>query len=194
MRRDRLSVTRATDGWWRTLGRLLRPRFRCRPAPGQAIVELALAFPLFVLVLFGIISGSWLFFQQQSVVNAARSAARDAAILNPLFVNGASGGCEPTAAQASPAQTIEAAAQSGSALVSINSSQICGSSGGGTTMSSSTSNPSRATVTVTASPTLDSPNTVTVTVTYVAHPLSPIWPTAAVTLTGTSTVNAQSGP
>lgn len=47
---------------------------------GQALVELALVFPLFALVLFGIISlGLWVFYQQQ-LSNAAREAARYAAI------------------------------------------------------------------------------------------------------------------
>jgi hypothetical protein len=47
---------------------------------GQALAELALVFPIFALVLFGIISlGLWVFYQQQ-LSNAAREAARYAAI------------------------------------------------------------------------------------------------------------------
>lgn len=47
---------------------------------GQAMVELALTFPLFVMVLFGIITlGIGVFYQQQ-VTNAAREAARFASI------------------------------------------------------------------------------------------------------------------
>jgi hypothetical protein len=47
---------------------------------GQALAEFALVFPIFVLVLFGIISlGLWVFYQQQ-LSNAAREAARYAAI------------------------------------------------------------------------------------------------------------------
>jgi hypothetical protein len=55
------------------------PHRRSDPA-GQTMVELALVLPLFVMVFFGIIVlGLGLFFQQQ-VTNAAREAARYAAI------------------------------------------------------------------------------------------------------------------
>lgn len=58
-------------------GRRLRHRHATR---GQAMVELALIFPLFIMVLFGIIIlGIGVFYQQQ-VTNAAREAARFASI------------------------------------------------------------------------------------------------------------------
>ncbi len=51
-----------------------------RPSRGQAMVELALVFPLFAMVLFGIIVlGIGVFYQQQ-ITNAAREASRYAAI------------------------------------------------------------------------------------------------------------------
>ncbi len=51
-----------------------------RTPRGQTLVELALVFPLFVMVLFGIVTlGIGVFYQQQ-VTNAAREAARFAAI------------------------------------------------------------------------------------------------------------------
>jgi hypothetical protein len=51
-----------------------------RGSRGQAIVELALVFPLFVMVFFGIIVlGIGVFYQQQ-ITNAAREAARFASI------------------------------------------------------------------------------------------------------------------
>ena len=54
-----------------------RIRSQCR---GQALVELALVLPLFVMVLFGIIIlGIGVFYQQQ-VTNAAREAARYASV------------------------------------------------------------------------------------------------------------------
>lgn len=53
---------------------------RNREWRGQALVEFALVFPILALVLFGIISvGLWVFYQQQ-LSNAAREAARYAAI------------------------------------------------------------------------------------------------------------------
>ena len=57
----------------------MRGRHR-RQQRGQALVELALIFPLFVMVLIGIITlGIGVFYQQQ-VANAAREAARYASI------------------------------------------------------------------------------------------------------------------
>jgi hypothetical protein len=51
-----------------------------RPVRGQALVEFSLVFPFFAMALFGIISlGLWVFYQQQ-LSNAAREAARYAAI------------------------------------------------------------------------------------------------------------------
>jgi hypothetical protein len=60
---------------------MLRLRRRTgRGSRGQAIVELALVFPLFVMVFFGIIVlGIGVFYQQQ-ITNAAREAARFASI------------------------------------------------------------------------------------------------------------------
>jgi hypothetical protein len=53
---------------------------RRRASSGQALVEFALVFPIFALVLFGIISiGLWAYYQQQ-LSSAARDAARYAAI------------------------------------------------------------------------------------------------------------------
>jgi hypothetical protein len=57
----------------------MSPRVR-RPDRGQAMVELALVLPLFLMILFGIIIlGIGVFYQQQ-VTNAAREAARYASI------------------------------------------------------------------------------------------------------------------
>ena len=160
------------------------------------MVELALVLPIFLSLVFGLIDFSWLIFQQQSVNSAARDAAREAAILNPLFENGTSTTCsstfgEPSATQAQPAVPIESAAANGSALVPINTSAICAANAGSTSMTSSATQSGKATVTVTASPSLSAPSTVTVTITYVAHPLAPFFPAASVTLTATSTENIQ---
>ena len=55
-------------------------RIRRAHSRGQAMVELALIFPLFIMLLFGIITlGIGVFYQQQ-VTNAAREAARFASI------------------------------------------------------------------------------------------------------------------
>ena len=60
---------------------------RHRSRRGQTMVELALVFPLFVMVLMGIIVlGIGVFYQQQ-VTNAAREAARYAAIHSATAIN-----------------------------------------------------------------------------------------------------------
>lgn len=181
--------------------KLLRklPGALARISPGQGMVELAVTLPVFILALMSLISGSWLIAQQQSVTNAARSAAREAAIINPLFEDGASTGCastygEATAAQLAPAQTIEMAAGQGSAMVPINSSPLCATNGTAASMTSSATQSGTATVTITASPTLASPSTVTATVTYIANPLGSFWPSAAITLSASATDTVQSGP
>ena len=51
---------------------------------GQAIIEFAVVLPLFVLFLFGIIYSGMLFYDYISLSNLARSAAREAAIVQNL--------------------------------------------------------------------------------------------------------------
>jgi hypothetical protein len=169
---------------------------RCRrQSRGQSLVEFALVIPAFLLIAFGIITFAWLVFQQQSVDNASREAARDAAIISPLFENGnstcSSGYGEPSSVQAAPANTIEQAAAGGSALVPMNSSQLCASSATATTMTSTTTQSGNATITVTGSPTLATATKVTVTVTYTAHPLSPFISSSSFVLTSSSTETVQ---
>lgn len=166
-----------------------------RSERGQSIVEFAFIVPAFLALTFGIISFTWLIFQQQSVNNAAREAARAAAILSPLFENGRSD-CtstfgEPSKAQAAPAGTIEGAATGGSALVPMNGSMLCASDATSTTMTSSSTQNGTATITVTGSPNLATATSVTVTVTYVARPLSPFISSAALTLSSSATETVQ---
>ena len=61
------------------MARILRPAVR-RRSSGQGLAEFALVAPLGMMLIFGIIStGLWVFYQQQ-LTNAAREAARYAAI------------------------------------------------------------------------------------------------------------------
>ena len=72
-----------------------RPR---RAEPGQALVEFALVFPLFILVLFSlIVVGLYVFYNQQ-LENAAREAARYA------VVHSATAQC-PTVSRINPLKT-----------------------------------------------------------------------------------------
>ncbi|MBQ3367137.1 MAG: pilus assembly protein [Acidaminococcaceae bacterium] len=51
---------------------------------GQAVIEFAVVLPLFLLFLFGIIYSGMLFYDYISLSNLARSAAREAAIVQNL--------------------------------------------------------------------------------------------------------------
>lgn len=63
------------------LGRMVPRRSRARDKRrGQTLVETALVLPLFLMVIFGIITLGLGIFYQQQVTNAAREAARYAAI------------------------------------------------------------------------------------------------------------------
>ncbi len=53
---------------------------RKKDRPGQALVEFALVFPMFLIVLFSIISFGLYVFYNQQLANAAREAARYAAV------------------------------------------------------------------------------------------------------------------
>jgi Flp pilus assembly protein TadG len=49
---------------------------RRRRSRGQSLVEFAIVFPIFILVLFGLIEFSFMLYSQMTVSNAAREAAR----------------------------------------------------------------------------------------------------------------------
>jgi Flp pilus assembly protein TadG len=53
-----------------------RSKDRRRRSRGQSLVEFAVVFPVFILVLFGIIEFGFMLYSQMTVSNAAREAAR----------------------------------------------------------------------------------------------------------------------
>lgn len=55
-------------------------RRKMKKENGQAMVEFALVLPIFLLILCGIIDFGWLFFNQLSLNNACREAARVAVV------------------------------------------------------------------------------------------------------------------
>jgi len=68
-----------------------------REPRGQTMVEMALVFPLFVMLLFGIITlGIGVFYQQQ-LTNAAREAARYASVHSATAVNPTVSALDPAA-------------------------------------------------------------------------------------------------
>ncbi|GEM_PF-3187640 len=168
-----------------------------RPSRGQALIEFAISIPILLTVVMAMINCAWFLFQQQSVTNAARTAAREAAVLNPLLQSGTGTSCtsgygEPTSTAASPATTVELAASKASTIVPINTSALCATGATSASMTSSTTQSGTATVTITGSPTLASPNTVTATVTYTTPPLDPFWPISSLTISASATDTPQS--
>jgi Flp pilus assembly protein TadG len=90
---------------------------------GQATLEFALVAPALVAVCLGIVSGGWLLFNYEGVVDAARSAARAAVVETSLTVPTASGACESGAPV-----PIQTAAQRGATAVPVNQAPLCVSS------------------------------------------------------------------
>ncbi len=146
-------------------------RSRRRAAAGQSLVEFAIVCPIALVVVFGILSGSWLFFQNEAVSDGARGGARAASVasslykqdlLNPLKF------CESGAPG-----TIAAAVSHAAPQLSVNPALLCTT--GSTTHLQDLGVPpaGTATVTVDATPSLAAPTAVTVTVSYGAKGLAP---------------------
>jgi Flp pilus assembly protein TadG len=54
-----------------------------RSRRGATLLEFALTFPVYILVLMGIIDGGWLYFQQASLDSATRAACRGGTTVDP---------------------------------------------------------------------------------------------------------------
>jgi Flp pilus assembly protein TadG len=131
------------------------------------MVEFAIVFPVALLVILGIIVGSFLFFQSEAVTNGARGGSRWATVESSLYV--ASGGnfCE----SGNP-DTIVNAVKKSANVVPVNTAQLCTVGGSTTELVQTPNDPSKANIVVDATPSLAAPTCVTITVTYVASPLS----------------------
>ena len=67
---------------------------------GQAVVEFALVFPIFMLVLAGIFDFGFALYSRMTVINAAREGARAAAMVSdPSTVSAVASSAATTAAQ-----------------------------------------------------------------------------------------------
>ena len=77
-----------------------RERTPRRPGRGQALVEFALAFPIFLALLFGLIDGAHLVYTYNSVAQSARQGARIASVEAPYV-----GMTAPCGAPVCPATT-----------------------------------------------------------------------------------------
>jgi Flp pilus assembly protein TadG len=69
---------------------------------GQSLVEFALVFPVFMVLLFGIIDGSRLVFMNSTLSQAAREGARQASV-EASWLGSSEGSCNTTAGPVCPA-------------------------------------------------------------------------------------------
>jgi len=102
----------------------MRPRARLavrrRPDTGATLVEFALVAPLVFILIFGIIAGSFLAYQNSAMHDGATAGARMAAIENPLVTLQNNEYCE----SGSPA-SIEKAVSQASPLLTVNPAPLC---------------------------------------------------------------------
>jgi Flp pilus assembly protein TadG len=153
------------------------------------MVEFALVVPVFLTLVLGLMGGAWLFFMNAAVTDAARSAAREASIKNPLVtvVNGEA--CATPANTYNP-QTIQGAAQQAANIVPVDPNPLCEVSA---QTLAQTSAGATAAVQILASPSAQSPTTVTATVIYTAQVPVPIF-SPTITLQASSTLNVECPP
>ena len=95
-----------------------RPLVRPRPESGATLVEFALVAPVLFLLLFGLISGCFLVYQDAAIHNGATAGARSASIESPL--ENSSSFCE-----ASSPSSIVAAVAGATPILSVNPAQLC---------------------------------------------------------------------
>jgi hypothetical protein len=151
-------------------GSTRRPR-RGRAA-GQSLVEFAIVCPIALTVVFGILSGCWLFFQNEAVSDGARGGARTASIASSLYAETPVG--SGTFCESGNPGTVAAAVARAAPQLPVDAALLCAPAGNRTHLQNLSGTPSgRASVTVDATPSLAAPTAVTVTVSYGAQGLAP---------------------
>ena len=137
-------------------------------AAGQSLVEFAIVCPIALVVVFGILSGCWLFFQNEAVSDGARTAS----IASSLYAEtpvGSGRFCESGAPG-----TVAAAVASAAPQMPVDPALLCAPAGNRTHLQNLGGTPAgKASITVDATPSLAVPTAVTVTVSYGAKGLAP---------------------
>jgi Flp pilus assembly protein TadG len=142
---------------------------RRRSMSGQSLVEFAIVCPIAILIVLAILSGSWLFFQNEAVVDGSRGGARGASVESNLYVDDGTG----TFCESSAPTTIAFAVAHAAPQLAVNPSILCTSGGSTTHLQAKTAAPGKASITVDATPSLAAPTSVTVTVSFSAQGLAP---------------------
>jgi Flp pilus assembly protein TadG len=139
-----------------------------RAQAGQTATEFAMVLPIALMIIFGLISASLLFFQKSSLHDGATAGARMAALETSLVTPTNGKFCESTLPV-----SIESIVTKAAVLVPVNSAPLCAASAGGTTLTQTPNDPKSINITVVASPSLATPSTVTVNLTFAGQGLAP---------------------
>jgi Flp pilus assembly protein TadG len=129
------------------------------------MVEFAIAAPVTLLVILGLIAGSLLAYQNVAISDGASAGARMATIETSLDRQQGPGPVYEYCESGSP-ESIEAAVAAAMPQVPVDNASLCASSTSATTLTQ-TPQSGRASVTVVASPSIGDPQSVTVTVSVV---------------------------
>jgi Flp pilus assembly protein TadG len=145
---------------------------RRRSAGGQSLVEFAIVCPVAILLVLAILSGSWLFFQNEAVIDGSRGGSRAASIASSLYAETPTGSgvfCEST-----KPTTIAYAVSHAAPQLPVDQAVLCAPAGNKTHLQDLAGAPAgKASITVDATPSLAAPTSVTVTVNYSAQGLAP---------------------
>jgi Flp pilus assembly protein TadG len=145
-----------------------RPRSHGDEA-GASLVEFALVAPVAFMLLFGLFSACWLFYQSSAIGDGATAGARAASIETGLVsVPVGSNFCEsnlPT--------PIEAAVAKAAPALKVNNARLCTTSGDNTGPLTQSFQANSAAITVTCTPGCAVPTKVTVTVNFTGHGIAP---------------------
>jgi Flp pilus assembly protein TadG len=145
----------------------MRARLRVsrRDETGATLVEFALIAPLVFLLIFGMIAGSFLAFQNASLHDGATAGARMASIETNLVVQES-----PTMYCESGSPTpIEKAVSGAAPLVTVNPAPLCASSSTATQLTQSPAVAGDVNITITCGGTCAAPTSTTVTLAFKAQ-------------------------
>jgi Flp pilus assembly protein TadG len=148
-----------------------------RSERGQAVIEFAIIAPVAFMLLFGLIAGCFLFYQNSALHDGASAGSRAASIETSLVQQV---GTTTTYCESGSPTTIEQAIATAAPALNVDTTAghvLCGTSTGTdatsiTQLTQLNQTPGSATITVTCGGNCSAPSTVTVAVTYNAQGLA----------------------
>jgi hypothetical protein len=145
---------------------------------GATLVEFALVAPVVFILIFGLIAGCFLAYQNSAMHNGATAGSRMASIETSLVTPGANGSCE-----SGLPVPIETAVAQASPLLQVNTAPLCGT---GTTLTQGPPVNGDVNIIVNCAPSCASPTTVSVSLALSTQGLvAPIGLTYNLTATST---------